>query len=63
MKQVSSKPTTGQFVALWVHEGKIWCDTYRHDGDTLLMYRSENDSWEEASFPVHTTGDIAYYTL
>lgn len=36
MKSVNKAPDTGQFVAIWQHNGVLWSGTYRWGDDGLL---------------------------
>jgi len=45
LKKVSSQPTSGQFVAVWMHNGVLWCATYQWFADRLKQYNSEDDNW------------------
>ena len=46
MREVSKQPKEGQYVAIWVHEGTIFCDTYRWREGDLETYNSYTDIWE-----------------
>lgn len=50
IKEVSKQPETGQFIAMWVYNNKIWSSTYyQPDNDcTLLEYNEQSDSFVEA---------------
>lgn len=38
MLEVPSMPTEGQFIGMWIYEGKIWCNTYRWIDGVLHQY-------------------------
>lgn len=46
-KQVLTMPTEGQFVAVWIGFDKVWSDTYKWEENSLLVYSTVRDSWEE----------------
>ncbi len=39
-------PTSGQFVAVWIHDGTIWSSVYRRDGNTFTIYNEDLDLFE-----------------
>lgn len=47
MKEVEEKPTTGQFVELWIHDGEVFSQTMRWNGIVLETYSSYHDQWNE----------------
>jgi len=52
LKQVSERPTEGQFIRMWVFDGKPWCDVMRwHDG--VLQTNDAPFGWHDnhASLP------------
>ncbi|QDH45633.1 hypothetical protein AAM22_gp58 [Pantoea phage vB_PagM_AAM22] len=46
-KQVLTMPTEGQFVAVWIGFDKVWSDTYKWEENSLLVYSTVRDRWEE----------------
>ena len=47
----SQMPATGQFVAVWHHDGKLYSETLKWYGQRLLRFRSYDDLWESEDFP------------
>lgn len=49
MKEVSERPTTGQFVEIWQYRGEIWSSTIRINEDGIEEeYRPGLDDWVES---------------
>lgn len=46
-KQVFTMPTEGQFVAVWIGFDEVWADTYKWEENSLLVYSTVCDNWEE----------------
>ena len=46
MKQVDEMPTSGQFVAVWQYNGKIWSGVYINRGEWIDVYLIEDDDFE-----------------
>jgi hypothetical protein len=42
-KRVKGLPTEGQFVAVWVANGRVWSSTFRRHRGQLQEYFSESD--------------------
>lgn len=38
MKQISEMPTSGQFVAVWMYNNKIWSSVYKYESGCLNLY-------------------------
>lgn len=47
MKIVNEEPTSGQFVAVWEYDGKIWSDVLLNENDKCKRYREEYDKFED----------------
>ncbi len=45
LTRVQQMPTTGQFVAVWVYEGRLWSDTFMYREGVL--YVSNHNSWSD----------------
>lgn len=48
MKEQTEMPTNGQFVAVWVYDGKTWSTTYKWENGDLLRYDETEDIFIEA---------------
>lgn len=61
--RVDERPTTGQFVAIWMHNGKPWSDTFMYDDFNLLhVFDSAQDEFIRAgSCAMPLTSEIHYY--
>lgn len=53
MKQVDEMPTSGQFVAVWEHDGEMWCETLKWKRDKLFAYSREDDEFGDLVLPSH----------
>ena len=56
-----------QFVAVWTHNGQLWCDTYLIKDGAYLVYNGERDDFIQAC-PVWESGlrdikDSLYYII
>jgi len=47
MIKVDKRPTEGQFIAVWEHEGEIWSSTFDYDNENCLLHyvASIPDKW------------------
>ena len=36
MKQISEMPTSGQFIAVWMYNNKIWSSVYKYESGCLV---------------------------
>ena len=48
--QTSEMPTSGQFIAIWIHDGKLWSDTLRWRGKFLEAYITDDGSLRHDDF-------------
>jgi len=46
MKQVSEMPTSGQFVAVWMYNNKIWSSVYKYESGCLNLYSPVDGDYE-----------------
>lgn len=49
-KETDTMPTEGQFVAVWIGFNEVWSDTYQWQDDSLLVYSTVRDNWEDESY-------------
>ena len=42
---VNEMPTSGQFVAVWEYDGKLYGDAYKWEEDYLVEYNEDQDLW------------------
>lgn len=47
MIEVLEAPKSGQFVAMWTYNGKIWSGTYQYINGELYKYDDECDEFKE----------------
>ena len=67
MKLTKTKPKSGQFVAVWEFNKKIWCDTFMWEDGIFKLYihstdEFEVDDWADG-FPYTNQTNIHYYQL
>lgn len=62
LKQTKEQPTSGQFIAVWEHNGKLWCETQMVEDGCLYGYDNTKGGW--FNYPINTTDglDISYFT-
>jgi hypothetical protein len=53
MKEVPEMPTSGQFVTVWIYNGKVWSGTYRWRGENLFQYEEKTDGF---TYPIGMGG-------
>lgn len=41
-------PRSGQFIAVWTHRGKIWCENFKWVGGKVMSYEEESDDFTYA---------------
>jgi len=66
MKEIKEMPTDQQFVAIWVFNGKLWCDTvkYSEDEEDFLIWHEElNDYIENFSLSEEAQKTVKYFVL
>jgi hypothetical protein len=56
MKSTDNMPETGQFVAVWEHNGNVWSGTYKWKDSELLRYSVYQDRW----LPIYLKGERWY---
>lgn len=56
MKSTNNMPETGQFVAVWVHNGNLWSGTYKWKNSKLRRYSVYQDRW----LPIYLKGECFY---
>lgn len=50
MKQVETMPTSGNFVAVWLHKGEVWSTSFHADEDGYYTaYNEESDRFYDQS--------------
>ena len=47
MKQVSKIPTSGQFVAVWMYNNKIWSSVYKYESGCLNLYSPVDADYDQ----------------
>lgn len=55
MCKVDDCPETGQFVVVWVHNGRVWSRTYQRDGAKLEVYNEDGNAFTNCiddKFPI-----------
>jgi len=57
MREVKNRPTSGQFVAVWQYNDKIWSDTYCYRKNELCMWNETKDDF----FLIPTSDALAIY--
>lgn len=47
MKHVNEMPKNGQFVVIWVYDGKLWSETWRWNGAVveILIDDATTEEW------------------
>lgn len=45
MKEVTERPTSGQWVEMWSYNGNVWSNTFKFLDGGLLIYLPDEDSW------------------
>jgi len=62
LKKTKEQPTIGQFIAVWEHGGKLWCETQMVEGCCLYIYENATGKWN--NFPINSQDglDIFYFT-
>lgn len=60
-------PKSGQFVAVWEYNGKIWCNTHiKHDDGSMTVFCENTNDFEvfhsEYSFPEPDQKNVRYFT-
>ena len=50
MITTTERPTEGQFVAYWMHDGKIWADTFKWIDGSLERHVESRESNEEEDY-------------
>lgn len=43
-------PKCGQFVAVWMYNGKVWSDTFKFENGSLRVYREDDDEFDDTDF-------------
>ena len=51
MRKVDTRPTAGQFVEMWEHNGIPWATVIRIDDDGEHEYNAKSDKWHEPLEP------------
>ena len=55
----TTEPTSGQFVAIWEHGGKLWSRVFKRRKGVLLWYKPDTDTWE-APAPFNIYKPVAF---
>ncbi|AFQ97164.1 putative phage protein [Aeromonas phage Aes508] len=45
MKRVNEMPKNGQFVVVWVYDGKLWSETWRWNDGVVEIHDIAFDEW------------------
>lgn len=58
MKEVEEMPKDGQFVVVFVFEGRVWSHTFRYENGVLMEYieAKDGDSGFELASPLNNYG-------
>ena len=49
-------PRNGQFVVIWEYDNEVWSNTYKWKGDTICVYKQQDDGFE----PVNSDLTLAW---
>lgn len=62
LKKTKEQPTSGQFIAIWEHNGKLWCETQKVEDGCLYGYYHTAGVW--FNYPINTKDGlhIFYFT-
>lgn len=52
MVEIAAIPASGQFVAIWLHNGKLWAGTFLVEGDRVLAYSDDLDDFSQDYFAI-----------
>lgn len=61
--QVTERPTEGQFVEMWVYQGRLYSTTLRWVDDVLLEYTDYHDDWVPYSIPSRDAHSFQWHVL
>lgn len=60
-KRQTTVPTKGQFIAVWMFEGKPWSGTYQYDSEGCIEVYNENlDEWQPCEANAWAEGTIFF---
>jgi hypothetical protein len=67
MNEIKEMPASGQFVAIWIYNGRIWSETCMYKGESLYAYSQAEDDFTECRPPTFryqcdTGTEARYYT-
>lgn len=64
-KPHKTMPTTGEFLAIWTFNDKVWSDKFKWDDGELMYYNAEEDFYSKESngFPSQELENIIYVTF
>lgn len=57
------EPAVQQWVEVWEHNGKMWCNTYRLSGGVEEMYDPVKDLWRKPDIRGDRVKGTHYYTV
>jgi len=52
LRKTKEQPTSGQFIAVWESNGKIWCETQMIEDGCLYIYENTTGEWN--NFPLNS---------
>lgn len=63
MKMTTTRPTSGEFIAIWEYGGSIWSDTFRWEGEELEIYDCSQDEWDLCDPECLDTNECSHYVV
>lgn len=60
MQKLKRMPKSGQFVAIWMHNGEPWSNTYKWFGKDMFVLDYNTDKWVEEQAQYFEDGTVFY---